>query len=88
MSNQHKKYLTLTDLDETWFLHMSVRHSLIVSFSIVCCMASELESAKSQFFTKFWLTPWYLINHNFKHDQLYDLQFAPFVTHKISFHLV
>ena len=21
MSNQHKKYLTLTDLDETWFLH-------------------------------------------------------------------
>ena len=73
MSNQHeRKPLTLTDLDNIWFLHLP-----IVSFSNICCMASELEPAK------FWLIPWYLINHNFEYENIHDLRFASLLAYKM-----
>ena len=53
-----KKYLTFMDLGSYLCL---LRHS--------SCKASELErQQKSQFFAKFRLMPWYVINHNFGHE--------------------
>ena len=49
MSNQHKKYLTFKDLDETWFTHSQFQHYNYVvwldltwndphQYDIVACM--------------------------------------------------
>ena len=43
-------------------------------------------SQKVDFFAKFWLTPSYLINHNFEHNQLYNLQFMLIVSS--NFHVI
>ena len=75
------------DLHGNLVLTLSLsRHSPIVSFSVICCMASGLDPAKSRFFAKFWLIPSYLINHNFEHNQLYDLQFTLIVGS--NFHVI
>ena len=41
--------LTLTDLDETWLL-LLLRNLPVFSFSILCCMVSELEPTKKSIF--------------------------------------
>ena len=43
------QFLALTDLDKTWLLHL-LRNLPVFSFSIICCMVSELEPAKKSIF--------------------------------------
>ena len=66
--------MTLTDFDD---LVLTVSLEIFIQgllFQSLCCMASELETQKVDFLTKFRLNPWYLINHNFEHNLLtYDL---------------
>ena len=76
------------DFDETWFLHSLSWNIHSISFSVICCMASELEPAEKSIFNQITANPWHLINHNFKHSQPFDMQFAPLVARKILFHLV
>ena len=66
-----------------------LRHLPIVSFSVICCMASELEPAKKLILCQILAYLLVLISTmTLSTINLYDLQFAPFVAHKISFHLV
>ena len=46
MSNQHKRYLTITDLDKLGFYIVSVETFTHSQFQRLCCMSSELEPAK------------------------------------------
>ena len=55
MSNQHKKILTLTDFNETWFVHgvcWDINPQWILAFCNVR-MASELEPDENLIFRKF-----------------------------------